>query len=302
MGNISLKDCITEFLLYLESVKGFSHNTIVAYSEDYRHLCSFIDENTLMSDIKKEDLKACISDLSIKKYSVASLNRFISAVKSLFAYSKKINYTCNNIALEIKTIRQEKHLPKFMTKSEIDELCNLPEAKDLLWQSRDKAIFEMFYSSGCRVSELASLELSDFKNDYSSAIITGKGNKDRKVFFAQDAQKALKEYLLDRNARFPKSQVKKLFLNQKGGALSVKGIRYIVYRYSGIEGTNKHISPHTFRHSFATAMLENGADIRIVQDLLGHSSISTTQRYTHITTQRLKDVYNQAFPHSGKED
>ena len=160
----------------------------------------------------------------------------------------------------------------------------------------------MLYSSGCRVSELANLRFSDFMEGFSKAIVKGKGNKDRVVYFAKQAQAALKIYLDDRKKILQEKKVENepecIFINQKGNSLSAAGIRWIVSRYSGVEGTNHHISPHAFRHTFATQLLSNGADVRAVQELLGHSSISTTQRYTHITTEKLIEIYNKAHPHS----
>ena len=164
-------------------------------------------------------------------------------------------------------------------------------------------LFEVFYSSGCRVSEIAGLTLEDFSPDYTSALVRGKGGKDRRVFLAQNAVAALKEYLPERQERLlrhggtVRGSCSALFLNNHGGSLTTRGIRYILSRYSGVEGTNNPVSPHAFRHTFATAMLANGADVRVVQEMLGHSSISTTQRYTHITTAQLVKTYNQAHPH-----
>ena len=155
---------------------------------------------------------------------------------------------------------------------------------------------------------MSSLKFSDFSSDFRSAVVTGKGKKDRRVYFEEDARNALALYLKERRERFPMHEkdgvfpIDNVFINQKGGVLSPHGIWYIVSRYSGIEGTNRQISPHAFRHTFATQMLNNGADIRMVQEMLGHASISTTQRYTHVTMERLKEVYKQAFPHSGKKD
>ncbi len=133
--------------------------------------------------------------------------------------------------------------------------------------------------------------------------VKGKGKKDRIVYFEADALKALSEYLPERKALLARLKVpgqKALFVNEKGGPLTTRGIRWIVERYSGAEGTNRHVSPHAFRHTFATAMLSGGADVRVVQEMLGHSSISTTQRYTHVTTQQLIDIYRQAHPHGEK--
>ena len=158
----------------------------------------------------------------------------------------------------------------------------------------------MLYSSGCRVAELASLKLGDFAGGGKSAVVKGKGKKDRIVYFEADALAALKDYLPERKALLERLKVpgqKALFVNEKGGPLTTRGIRWIVERYSGAEGTNRHVSPHAFRHTFATAMLSGGADVRVVQEMLGHSSISTTQRYTHVTTQQLIEIYKKAHPH-----
>lgn len=304
----TLSDCITEYLLYLKTVRGFSDNTITGYGDDLKHLTLILTPQKKMEEITYEDLLQSVGSLSRRKYSAASVNRYISAVRGLFAYCKKFQYISRNAAIELKTVKLPKHLPRFMTDSEVDELCSMPQKKDLLWAARDKAIFEMFYSSGCRVSELASLTFSSFTKDFKSAVVTGKGRKDRRVYFEDDAVKSLKEYLVERKARFPSREpkeaggVQNIFLNQQGTALTDRGIKYIVSVYSGAEGTNRHMSPHAFRHTFATSMLSEGADVRVVQELLGHSSISTTQRYTHISTERLKEVYRQAHPHSGSKE
>lgn len=297
---MTLEDATSEVLLYLKSVRGLSENTIISYGNDYAHALEYFDGERDVSTISLLDLRSCVAYLSAKKFSIPSINRFIASERTLFAYCKKFNYIKKNVALGLKSLRSPKSLPKFMTLNEVDELCALPEKKEILWETRDKALFEMLYSSGCRVSELISIKISDFSGDYSNVIVKGKGSKYRKVFFEADAQNALKLYLDDRKKHFPKLEENVLFLNQKGSPLTTQGVWYILNRYSGQEGTGRHISPHTFRHTFATALLTNGADIRLVQEMLGHSSISTTQRYTHITTERLKEVYWKCFPHSGK--
>lgn len=304
----SIADCASEYLLYIETVKGYSERTVTSYREDLKHLCFILGAGEKISSVTLENLRFCVGTLSKKKYSIPSINRFIASVRGLFAYCKKFKYIEKNVSLELTTLKMPKHLPQFMTSSEADTMCRSPEKKELLWQSRDRALFEMLYSSGCRVSELTSLKWQDFSSDFSSAMVHGKGGKDRRVYFGEDAVSFFKIYVQERNARFPASApsgakgVDYVFINQHGERLTSRGVWYIVKRYSGLEGTNKPISPHTFRHSFATTMLTNGADIRVVQEMLGHSSISTTQRYTHVTTERLKEVYRQAFPHSGSEE
>ena len=302
----TLESCIEEFLVYISSVRRLSDNTVTGYTEDFIHLKKFLGKERLVSQVTLEDLRLCVGNLSREKYSVTSINRFVSAVRGLFFYLKKFSIITKNPALELKTLRAPKHLPKFMTQTEVDQMCRVPSEKNLLWPMRDLAVFEMLYSSGCRVSELASLKFSDFTHDFSSAVVRGKGSKDRRVYFEREARLAMKRYLLERRQRFPQCEsgcpgyVENIFINQKGTVLTAHGIGFIVKTYSGIQGTNRPISPHAFRHTFATTLLNNGADIRIVQELLGHSNISTTQRYTHVTTEHLIDVYKQGFPHSGK--
>ena len=299
---MTLNSAINEYLLYLDAVRGLSANSVLGYKKDLDYLMLFVGKDVDIKDVTKENLLFCIGELSKKKMAATSINRFIAAVRTFFAYCKKFQYIPKNPAIELKTVRIPKKIPRFLTANEMNSLCNQPELKELLWTSRDCAIFEMLYSSGCRVSELANLRFSDFMEGFSKAIVKGKGNKDRVVYFVKEAQAALKIYLDDRKKILQEKKVENepecIFINQKGNSLSAAGIRWIVSRYSGVEGTNHHISPHAFRHTFATQLLSNGADVRAVQELLGHSSISTTQRYTHITTEKLIEIYNKAHPHS----
>ncbi len=299
---MTLRELTDEFLLYLSAVRGLSENTVIGYGNDLSQLLEFLTPELDVKSVTRENLMLCIGQLSKQKKSAATVNRFIAAVRTLFAYAKKLNYIEKNPSLEMKTVKLPKRVPNFMTTSEVNELCNEPVKDELLWASRDHAIFLMLYSSGCRASELVGLRLSDFMDGGRSAVVTGKGNKQRKVYFAQEARKALAEYLADRKKVLEENKVNplpaQLFINQKGGPLTTGGLRYILNRYSGVEGTNHHINPHAFRHTFATTMLGNGADVRMVQEMLGHSSISTTQRYTHITTEKLIETYNKAHPHS----
>lgn len=302
MASYKLSELTDEFLIYIESVRTLSQNSVIAYKNDLAHLMEVLGEDALIENVSTEDLRFCVAKLSGENKASSSINRFIAAVRTFFAYCKKLGYIEVNPALELKTVRLPKHIPTFLTAREVDSLCALPEAHELLWETRDKALFEMMYSSGCRVSEIVSLKIKDFGSDFSSVIVTGKGKKDRKVYFGKEAQEALEIYLADRKKRFASEKLQDnspyVFVNQKGGALTTGGVRYILSKYTGLQGINRHVSPHALRHTFATAMLANGADVRVVQEMLGHSSISTTQRYTHITTEKLIDIYNKAHPHS----
>ena len=295
----TVAQAVGDFLSYLASVKGLSENTVSSYRNDLLTFSAMeqIGAEKQVSAVTAEDIRGCIGALSRQKRVASSINRFLSAVRSLFAYCRRYGLIDKNVAEEVRSVKIPKRLPRFMTGGEVDELCAAPERREILWGKRDKALFEVFYSSGCRVGEIAGLLVSDVRGDFSSAVVTGKGSKDRIVYFGEDAQRALKEYVADRARRFGNASGRHLFLNQRGHALTARGIRYILTRYSGVEGTNRHVSPHAFRHTFATAMLTNGADVRLVQEMLGHSSISTTQRYTHINTETLIAMYNKAHPH-----
>lgn len=298
---MTLNDAIDEFLVYLTAVRTLSENTIISYRNDFEHLCRFLGRERDISTVSKEDLLLCIGKLSEQKKSPASVNRFIAAVRSLFAYCKSAKHLDKNPSLEVKSIKNPKKIPRFMTREEVNDLCQAPLTNEILWANRDNCIFEMLYSSGCRVSELCNLKLSDFTKDYKSAVVRGKGNKDRYVFFGEEARKSLSIYLDDRRQKLLDLKAENcpyLFINQRGKQLSTKGLRWILSRYSGPEGTNHAVSPHAFRHTFATQMLSNGADVRIVQEMLGHASVSTTQRYTHITTEQLIEIYSKAHPHN----
>ena len=298
---MKLCELIDEFLIYISGVRDLSENTVLGYKNDLEHLKIFLTPELDISTVTKENLKLCIGQLSKNHSSNASINRFIAAVRSLFAYAYKFGYLKENPALELKTVKLPKKVPRFMTSAEVETLCNQPEKNELLWASRDHALFEMLYSSGCRVSEITELCLSDFLNGYDRAVVTGKGDKQRIVYFSDEAKTALKAYLADRKKVLQENgtlgTTDRIFISQKGQPLSVRGVRYIISRYSGVEGTNHHVNPHAFRHTFATTMIGNGADVRLVQEMLGHSSISTTQRYTHVTTEKLIEIYNKAHPH-----
>lgn len=297
-----LSELVEEFLLYLGAVRGLSENTVLGYKNDLKELQKFLAPTLDIQTITKENLLLSIGQLSKEKKAAASVNRFIAAVRTMFSYALKFGYIKRNPALELKTVKLPKRVPNFMTQPEVNQLCEQPVNNELLWEKRDHALFTMMYSSGCRISEITNLKLDDFMDNYHSAIVTGKGNKQRKVFFAQEARNALALYLQDRKKVLESHNIaeptRQVFINQKGHPLSVGGVRFIISKYSGAEGTNHHINPHAFRHTFATTMIGNGADVRLVQEMLGHSSISTTQRYTHITTERLIDIYNKAHPHS----
>ncbi len=299
----SVQESVEEFLVYLQGVRSLSEHTVKGYRLDLEAMMSLCGGPAVpLSEYDLLMLRSSVGQLVRQKRAVASVNRYVSAVRSLFAYCKRLDYIKGNPALELHTLKNGIRIPRYMTESEVNALCHQPDENELLWAERDKAIFELLYSSGCRVQELAGLTLDAFTPDWTSAIVFGKGKKERRVWFSQEAVSCLQEYLVTRNSVIPAEKpTKALFVNQRGTPLTTRGIRWIVERYSSVEGTGKPVSPHAFRHTFATTMLNNGADIRVVQEMLGHSSISTTQRYTHVSRAKLIETYNRAHPH-GKDE
>jgi integrase/recombinase XerC len=307
-----LRSAADEYIMYISGVRNVSQCTSDSYRRDLQAFIEIIAElrgedsssfTAPAESVSASEIRSCIGIKTRRKAAASSINRFLSAVRSFYSYCAKCGYTAYNPAAEVSSVKQPVRLPSYMTQREVDNMCASPDEKELLWPARDKALFEIMYSSGCRVSELVNLKMGDIASDRRSAVVRGKGGKDRRVYFTPEAASALHQYLQERNFRIPAQRtVKEVFINQRGTRLSRKGMWLIVDRYSSIEGTGKHVSPHSFRHTFATALISNGADVRTVQELLGHSSISTTQRYTHLSTAQIIKSYNEAHPHGTKKN
>lgn len=293
-----IRELVEEYLLYLKAVRVLSGASVSSYAADAKNFLRLLGKDEI-EEVTLFDLRSCILSLSKEGKKATSVNRFIAFVRGFFAYCRRNEYIEQNPASLLKNLKAERRLPRFLTGREVDTLCRQPEKKELLWATRDKAILECLYSTGCRVSELSALKFKDFDGDFKKALVLGKGKKERFVFFERAAREALFAYFEDRKKRFGESEEEHIFVNCRGKAITARGVMYIVSRYSGREGTNHPVSPHALRHTFATAMMNSGLDIRIVQELLGHSSISTTQIYTHTGLQKLVEVYNKAHPHGG---
>ncbi|MDR3172721.1 MAG: tyrosine-type recombinase/integrase, partial [Treponema sp.] len=199
-----------------------------------------------------------------------------------------------------RNLKSPKTLPSFLWEPEMARFAVLPETSGILWPARDKALILVMYSAGLRISELVSLSLHKLDSDLGGGRVIGKGDKERFVFFSEEAREALAAYLPERQARIKaggKNSTDRVFINRNGRAISIPGVRWIIARYAEHSGLGKHIHPHSLRHSFATHLVNSGCDVRVVQELLGHASLSTTQRYTHVDIERLKKVYAKAHPH-----
>ncbi|MFA5270883.1 MAG: tyrosine recombinase XerC [Candidatus Omnitrophota bacterium] len=281
-----------KFLNYLNIEKNYSPYTVINYKIDLREFDAFLTQ-VGQKDIKEIDyfvLRKFLATLSEKNLNKRSVSRKISTLKSFFKFMIREGEIKSNPAASLIYPRLDKNLPGFLTESEVLSVINLPKTEGI-FAIRDKAIFEVLYSTGARVSELVSLKINDVDLISGIAKVMGKGRKERLLPLGEPAIVALKKYL---DMRSDTSQA--LFINKRAIGLTDRGIRMIVKRHIKQSATSLKVSPHTFRHSFATHLLNRGADLRSVQELLGHSSISTTQIYTHLTIDGLKKVYEKTHP------
>lgn len=285
---------IDKFLSYLEIEKNYSGHTVKSYREDLTEFSLFLENADYQRDIKDFDyfiLRKYLGSLSSRGLNKRSVSRKISTLKSFFKFFVREGIAENNPAASLIYPRLDKPLPKFLTEKEVLVLLRAVKGDDER-SLRDKAIMEFLYSTGARVSEAASLTREN--TDLLGGVVTvrGKGKKERMLPLGEPALQALRSYLSKRK----KQGSPYVFLNARGGRLSDRSFRLIIDKYVKKASGILRISPHTFRHSFATHLLNRGADLRSVQELLGHSSIATTQVYTHLSIDRLKSVYAKAHP------
>jgi len=278
----------------MEIEKNYSQHTLANYRLDLKDFSKFCGELSL-EKIDYLLLRKYLAVLKEKNLGNRTVGRHLSALRSFFRFLCREGYLKTNPILMLSSPKLDKHLPSFMTEEEVAKLIESALPKDSRDELglRNRAILETFYSSGLRISELVALSLDDI--DFISGIIKakGKGKKERVVPVGDIALTALRKYLDQR-----KKQSSAVFLNKNGKRISTRGVRDVVEKYLKSAGIQRGVSPHTFRHSFATHLLDRGADLRTVQELLGHANLSTTQIYTHLTTEKLKNVYDKAHPHA----
>jgi len=293
---------VNEYLSYLESVKGCSARTVEAYKNDLSRYVNYC-ANHGIAPVKavSYEVQSFIAELSAEHMAAASVNRCLSSVRGFYRWLVRFNKRADNPCSAIKNVKAPVKLPSVLWENEMADFAALPETAGILWPVRDKALILTMYSAGLRVSEAVSLSMENISSSLDEARITGKGGKMRYVFFSQEAKTAIGEYLPQRTARLGMAGIDgrkgSLFVNRKGQPISVPGVRWIISRYAQHSGLGKNIHPHSLRHSFATHLVNSGCDVRVVQEMLGHSSLSTTQRYTHVNIENLKKVYAASHPH-----
>ena len=291
-----------QYLQYLSSVRAVSERTLAAYGKDLSRFAAYCDNMGIKSESADSyGVRHFIADLSAEEIASVSVNRALSSIRGYYRWLIRTGKRKDDPSAAIRNLKVKQTLPAFLWEGEMAAFAGLPEKEGILWPVRDKALILVMYSGGIRISELASLSVKKLEADCLSARVIGKGNKERYVFFSEEAGSSLTEYLLVRSGRIKAEKpTDKVFINRRGGPLSVAGIRWIIGQYGNRSGLGKHVHPHALRHSFATHLLNSGCDVRLVQELLGHASISTTQRYTHVDMERLKQAYMKAHPHAQK--
>ena len=278
---------------YLKIERDASGHTIKNYEIDLREFSKFIKDKPI-DKITHLTLRTWLAHLKEREYKRSTIARKLATLRSFFKFSVREGYINSNPAVSLSTPKQEKKLPIFLTVDEIVKLIEAP-AKENKNGLRDRAILETLYSTGIRVAELVSSDINNV--DFIGGIIkvAGKGKKERIIPIGDKALRTIRDYLNERKVS-TQAQSKPLFLNTRNERLNPRSVRRIVDKYIKITSKKRGVSPHTFRHSFATHLLDRGADLRSVQELLGHANLSTTQIYTHISSERLKQVYNKAHP------
>jgi len=322
---------IQEFLNYLNFEKRFSEHTAKCYGTDLLQFSQFLigrsevsgpaaepvslsqqqegtatalatqtklEVDQLLLLVQTDDVRAYLACLNERQYSKTTIARKLATLRSFYKFLVKKNQLSSNPVMVVRTPKQEKRLPRFLEYDQVKKLLETPPMDNWLG-ARDRAIMETLYSTGIRVSELVALNMDDVDFLGEVVHVRGKGKKERIAPIGSSALQSIQHYMEFRNKRAQSNSnfdMRVLFVNKHGRRLSTRSVRRKMDKYLKMAGLDPAISPHTLRHSFATHMLNNGADLRSVQELLGHQSLSTTQIYTHLTTKKLKEVYENAHP------
>ncbi len=280
---------VDKFLSFLEIEKNYSPHTLLNYKIDLEEFIAFL-KDTPVENVDYFVLRRYLANMRARRLKTRSLARKLSSLRSFYRFLSREGYIKTNPATLLATPKLDKKLPQFLSEKEIQKLVESPPS-DSAAGKRDRAILETLYSTGIRVSELVGLDCDHIDAISQVIKVAGKGKKERIVPIGSKALDAIRFYMQER-----KSSVKPLFLNKNGTRLSDRGVRNITEKYIKLTSSRTGISPHAFRHSFATHLLDHGADLRSVQELLGHVNLSTTQIYTHLTTEKLKAIYDHAHP------
>ena len=294
---------LEKYLEYLEYQKNYSDYTINSYKNDVLEYLNYLNSESL--DFKKveySDIRFYLMYLKdTKKDNNSSINRKLSSLRGFYKFLANEGYVKSNVFSLVNGPKKSKKLPRYFEYNELEELFKVPDTRTALGQ-RDLLILEMLYATGVRVGELVSIKVKDIDFSNRHIIILGKGNKERYVNFGEYCEDSLNEYLSDGRISLNSKDSEYLFLNNNGGELTERGVRFILDKLIKQTGINKNISPHMIRHSFATHLINRGADLRSIQEMLGHADISTTKIYTKVSDEKVIEDYNNYHLRSKKDE
>lgn len=294
---------INMFLNYLEVEKNYSRYTVLNYERDLNDFLKFLKKETINSfdDVDYKLLRFYLNEMFNKKYSSKTISRNLSSLRTFFKFLLKEELIRTNPMILISNPKEEKKLPTYLNYKELDDILELPDQTTVIG-IRDACILELLYSTGIRVGELVNIKVSDIDFNQSRIKILGKGNKERYVLFGKRCRDLLNTYLDNGRPNLLKQKTDYLFLNKRGTGVSVRTAEMIIAEIVRKSSIKFNVSPHTLRHTFATHMLDNGADLNSVSELLGHSNLNTTAIYTHVSNERLKQIYLNCHPRANRKD
>lgn len=296
-------DLMRRFLNYERAVTGKSEHTIISYETDLKQFFEYLEEHeeiNSLEEITPMILRSFMAYMSRNERGKRSINRKMSAVRTFFGFLIMEGVVESNPTVLISAPKYEKPLPTVLTDREVRIISDSVDTADILG-IRDRAMIELLYSSGIRASELISLSEYNFNYNERELRVTGKGEKERVTFFSNRASEWIRRYIEEKKSKYKNYTKDILFVNSNGKRLTDRSLRRLITDYGENSGVKKHISPHTFRHSFATELLNRGIDIKFLQELLGHSSIMTTQVYTHVSKEFLREIYMKTHPFADGE-
>lgn len=298
---MKIEELIEKYLEYLEKELNYSKMTKIDYESDLRIYKDFLNERSFnYLKVNKDEIIEYLKYLDDLKYQNGSISRMLSSIRSFYNYLEELKLIESNIFKRIRNPKVSKKLPNYLSIVEIESILDTI-SEDNIVGIRDKCLFELMYSTGLRVSEVSNLCIKDVDLNEKSIRILGKGNKERIVYFGEVSLKLLNKYLNIRECFLKHGNIDYLFINNNGECLSRQSIEYIVNKIMKNSLINHKISPHTLRHSYATHLLDNGADLRSVQELLGHENLNTTEVYTHVSKEYLRSEYLKYHPNKKRQ-
>lgn len=303
---MNVEEMIVKFLRFLVQERGYSENTVAAYHRDLDQFFIFYAEYANQVPVEigtvgKVAIRHYLGMLTESGLEISSVSRKLASLKAFFKFAARQGYVESNPAALILSPKTKKRLPVVLSEDEVTHAMQLPD-EDTLVGKRNRAILELFYSTGIRLGELLSLNIGDLNFSRLTLRVFGKGSKERIVPFGKKAEQAVNAYLDRRKIeQGPLTLNAPLFISSRGGRISRPSVQKLITGLLHSVSEQEHLSPHVLRHSFASHLLDHGADLNAVKDLLGHNSLSTTQLYTHIKIGKMKEVYQQAHPHADKE-